>query len=390
MQSKGILTPIQEAIMAAGKEITGVNVYKVWNVFAVINDIAGNVANLPYTHFERKANDDPVEMSNKISQLYLNRPNPLDSPVMFKRRINSYLMLNGNAYIWVPGLFNPTEFIVLPSQNVEPKQSQDGLMSHYEWQKKDGSKIDIPIDEMIHIRTFNPDNPVKGMSALDAARSIIKLQESSIKWNQSIMDNRGQPEGAWVAEMETKEQLDVLKESVAEAVNDYDNKGLPLVLGGGLDFKRFSLTPQEVDWILSDKMSLRKICFVLGYPSQLAGDTDAQTYSNIREMERRLFTDTIIPYGQQMNSSFNHFFYPDGLHYFGINKKQIEQIQTTIEERANTVKGLPVIRIDDVLKTLGFEPVGADKGGDTVLISNAYMPMDQMTGDIGLPPKGEE
>jgi len=342
MQKKGVFTPIQKAIMEAGKDATGANVYKVWNVFAVINDIAGNVANLPYTHFERKANDDPVEMSNNISQLYLNRPNPLDSPVMFRRRINSYLMLNGNAYIMVMGAINPTELIVLPSQNVEPKQGADGLISHYEWQKKDGSTINISTDEIIHIRTFNPNNPIKGMSALEAAQSIIKLQESSVKWNQSIIDNHGKPEGAWVAEIETNDQRKELLESIVEATNDYDNKGLPLVLGGGLDYKQFSLTPKEVDWILSDKMSLRKICFVLGYPSQLAGDPDSQTYSNVREMERRLFTDTIIPYGNEMNGAFNHFFYPDGSHYFDINDNKVTQIQTSLEERAAMVKGLPI------------------------------------------------
>lgn len=386
---KGVFDAIKHMILQSQHDISGDNVYKVWNVYAIVSDIAQNVAKLPYVHYAKKENDDPVEIENKTSQLFMYKPNPLDSATMFRKRIVFDVIICGNAYILVTGLFNPQEMKVLRASKVKPIQGVDGLISKYEYDEE-GRVVEIPAEEIIHIRTLNPASQIEGMSAIEAARSIINLQESSIKWNQSLMDNQGKPEGAWVAEIESEVQRKELAKMVSEAKRDYDSKGGDLVLGAGLDYKQFSLTPKDVDWILSDKQAMRKICAVLRYPSQLLGDTDAQTYSNIREMEKRLFNDTIIPYGEEINDSFNHFFYPDRRHYFSIDKNKIEQIQTNIVDRANAIKGLPAIRVDDALKGMGFEPIGDENGGNTILVATNYMPLDQTIGDFDIPPKGEE
>ena len=91
------------------------------------------------------------------------------------------------------------------------------------------------------------------------------------------------------------EQVDRLREELAESFAGGANAGRPLLLEGGLRWQALSLSPAEMDFLALKDSSAREIGQAFGVPPMLLGLPGDATYANYREANRALWRLTVLP-----------------------------------------------------------------------------------------------
>src|SRR3546814_914334 len=111
----------------------------------------------------------------------------------------------------------------------------------------------------------------------------------------------GRPAGALIHDPGDKgrplsaEQVDRLREELAESFAGGANAGRPLLLEGGLKWQALSLSPADMDFLELKHSAAREIAMAFGVPPMLLGLPGDATYANYREANRALWRLTVLP-----------------------------------------------------------------------------------------------
>ena len=154
---------------------------------------------------------------------------------------------------------------------------------------------------IIHIKALHPLDDHYGAGCLGAAAGAIAAHNAAAKWNAALLDNAARPSGALVHDPGDKgmplsaEQVDRLREELAESFAGGANAGRPLLLEGGLKWQALSLSPAEMDFLELKHSAAREIAMAFGVPPMLLGLPGDATYANYREANRALWRLTVLP-----------------------------------------------------------------------------------------------
>src|SRR3546814_7184986 len=91
------------------------------------------------------------------------------------------------------------------------------------------------------------------------------------------------------------EQVDRLREELAESFAGGANAGRHLLLEGGMKWQALSLSPAEMDFLALKDSSACEIAMAFGVPPMLLGLPGDATYANYREANRPLWRLTVLP-----------------------------------------------------------------------------------------------
>jgi HK97 family phage portal protein len=282
--------------------------------FRCVNMIANAITTIDFELYKSGSNDDrgakltEIE-SHPILDLLMN-PRPGQPGEEYFFAIAAYLQLSGNAYIHAVGPSKqegqwrgqgPKELWVLNPQTVKVIPGIAALPGAYRIEAG-GSKLDLVVDptgkpsQVLQIKTFNPLDPWYGMSPIEAAAFSIDQHNESGKWNVGLLQNSARPSGAFIAKAQLRpEQREFMKRELEEKFAGAKNAGKPMVLEGDFDFKAFSFSPKDMEWIESKHTSARDICNAFGVPSQLIGIPGDSTYANYREARQAFWIETVLP-----------------------------------------------------------------------------------------------
>jgi HK97 family phage portal protein len=342
-------------------------------VYAAINLIARAVANLRYV---TKKNETVLETENEFWNLFSN-PNPFQGQTSFLKEIVTCLLTTGNAFIEIilagnkpKELYNlaPDRMRIIPG-------NQKGIVKRYEY-TVNGYTLELPAEEVIHIKLYNPNDDFFGLSPLHVLAYTIDQYIEMKKWQNGLLANGMRPSGAFVSEAPLSQtQYERLKEE-AKNYQGAANTGKPLILEGGLKWQQISYNPDQFDWSSAQKILLREIAVVLGVAPELIGEPEFKTYSNFQEANRQLYSNTVIPLAEMIIEEFNR----ELSRYFSniliaIDYDSIDALQ---EEQSHTwdraVKGVQagILTPNEARELLGYKPI---KGGNYTMVSANLIPM---------------
>jgi len=234
------------------------------------------------------------------------RPNPDTSASAFFERLYAELQLTGNAYAERVSFAEedlPRALFALRPGRMHAKTDPQGWVNGWEY-RTGGSTRAIAAEDVLHIKLFNPEDDIYGLSPLAAARTALDLHNGGADWAKALLDNSARPSGALIygkdgARM-SDEQFDRLKAELESAHTGRANAGRPLLLEGGLDWKPMSLSPAEMDFLEARSVAAREIALAFGVPPMLLGIPGDNTYANYREANTALWRVTIAPLVQKM------------------------------------------------------------------------------------------
>lgn len=219
-----------------------------------------------------------------------------------------HLLLHGNAYVQIlsDGAGAPAELFALRPERVTVEADARGWPVAYRY-KAGGSGVVLPAEDgagrtaVVHVKALHPLDDHYGAGCLGAAAAAITAHNAASTWNRALLDNAARPSGALVHDPGDKgaplsaEQVERLREELADGFAGGANAGRPLLLEGGLKWQTLSLTPAEMDFLELKASAAREIAMAFGVPPMLLGLPGDATYANYKEANRALWRLTVLP-----------------------------------------------------------------------------------------------
>lgn len=236
----------------------------------------------------------------------IKKPNPQYSFQELTETVTSHLDLGGNGILSVVKLRGrPAELWTIRPDRIRPVLSRTDYISHYEY-NLDGKKLKLDPQDIIHFRFVDPSNEYWGISPLMAAGKTVDMEVAAVNWNYNAMENRAVPDGMIALKKEiSKKQFDEANEWLENQLMGPANIRRPFVMGYDADYKRFSLTPAEMDFIKSRMLTREEICAAFGVPPPLVGIYDRATLANIETARVIFWADTMVPYLNDLQDVWN-------------------------------------------------------------------------------------
>ena len=148
------------------------------------------------------------------------------------------------------------------------------------------------------------------------------------------------------------------------------------MLEGDFDWKSMGMSPKDMDFTSLKNFGARDIALVYGVPSQLVGVPDSQTYSNLAEARLALYTETVLPLMDRIQSDMNEWLTPQ----FGDDLKlhyDIDSIPAMAEQRRRVFESVTsgvqngILTRNEAREQLGYDTVD---GADGLLVAT-LMPL---------------
>lgn len=334
----------------------------VW-VYRCVMAIAQAAAGVPWLLYEKRRGNVREIESHPLLDL-LQRPNPLQSKQEYTEAVVAFLLLSGNAYEEEngPNVGPPKELWPLRPDRVRVLPDAEHLISGYRYEVN-GRSLDFPAARIMHTKLFSALDDFYGLSPIAVAARGIDGDNAANAWNASMFQNGGRPSGALSTDNAlTDDQYNRLQNQVNAKYTGTKNAGRPLLLEGGLRWQEMSLSPKDMDFIQSKKLSRLEICAAFGVPPELVGDHEHATYSNYQEARQAFYVETVLPILDKLRDKRNAHLVPqfgDGL-YLDYDRDGIEALQESREkvwDRVLRAHAQGLLTDNEGRDALGYESV---------------------------------
>jgi HK97 family phage portal protein len=291
--------------------------YKSW-VYAAANYNAKNIAD---AHVKLVTNETPKvsrykTIPEKLVKAYhpangnyneilvhpildlLNKPNEYDGVYQFLYKVDLFLELTGDAYVYVTkenGI--PSKLEVLYSQFVNIQTDGLNRITHYNYGVAVDGKYQFSFtpDEIIHIKFFNPDDILYGISPLSACAAGVDLVNAMTTYEQALNRNLGIPAGI----IKYKEQIPEEQRRSVEAqwqkkFSSVGRAGKVLVTDDDMDFQSLGIVPREMNFLEGKKFTREEVFSCLGVPMSLM-ITESVNRSNMQTSLISYHHSTLLP-----------------------------------------------------------------------------------------------
>lgn len=264
-------------------------------VFTVVDKLAQLTARLPLKVYRRTRQGREEVRQDRYARL-LRSPNPRQDHNLFWRTISANYDIYGEAIalkIRDDATGVPTELWPLPPFCVETYATDAGAI-RYRIPYQDG--LDWPDTDIVHFRTYNPDNMLRGLSPLEPLRSTLENEAAARESMASFWNNGARPGTVLRHPKNLSEGAQQrLKAQFEELYAGARNTGKTVLLEEDMDVKAVSLSAKEAQYIDSRKLNREEVWSCYHMPPTALGDLSRATYSNITENLRSVYRDTVAP-----------------------------------------------------------------------------------------------
>jgi len=280
-------------------------------VYSCVNLIVQSAVLVPWYVYRDKDGENRDEVDKHPLVDFMDNPGPGMDWTEYLTRSLSFYLTAGNAYTHkLIGSFGKKgEVEVLRPQHVTIKPDR-GKITAYEY-RVGGQVITFQPEEIIHVKTFNPEDSLYGLSPLQVLARKIDISQFGELWTTALLENEARPSGALkINSRLTDDQRTKLNEMLRSDFSGYQNAGKPIVLEGDWGWQSFAITPKEMEFLNSKKITMREICAAYKVAPELFGDSENKTYSNIKEARKALYQEAVLPLLGKFKSSLNRELVP--------------------------------------------------------------------------------
>ena len=275
---------------------------------------AENVAKCQPIMYRSINQTDSVELNKHPFVNILANPNPLESSFQFFEKISLNLDLFGNCYIHV--LFNnfnmPSELFIIPGDEIEVVANANGLVIGYvrTWKKINGQtqKINYQKNEIIHLKTTNPNSSYYGMSIIQKSALQAGIDLAQLQYQQHFFANDAVPRQILESpDSISNEDLERLKFDFSREYAGARNSGKTPILFGGVTLKTLQTSPKELDYITSRKFTRDELLSMFRVPLSLVGLSENVNKANAVASIVTFHHNVVQPILNRIASQLNKF-----------------------------------------------------------------------------------
>jgi HK97 family phage portal protein len=359
----------------------------VW-VYRCVLTVAQAIAAVDWVLYRDKNKKEEIDTHKLLDLLY--KPNEFMSKQEFFESIAAYLLLSGNSYLESngPDFGPPMELFPLRPDRMVILPDAKNFVAGYEY-TVGANKFRWDASKVGHIKLFSATSDFYGLSPIEVAAQGIDNDNAAKTWNNSLLNNGARPSGALVTEQALSEfQYNNLKSELDKNVRGAKNSGKPMLLEGGLKWQDMSLSPRDMDFIQSRKMSRLEICAAFNVPPEMVGDKEHATYSNYTEARQAFYMEGVLPNLDKIRDKLNAWLVPkfgEKL-YLDYDIDSIEALQENSDTKAARIRAdyqAGILMLNEARTANGWEEMPS---GNIYLIPGNVWVMDEK-GEMVLGPK---
>jgi len=301
---------------------------------------------------------------------------------MFRELMVSCVMLRGNFYAWIErdGMNRPIAFWPQKPGTVTPilkgrelwYQTVAGLIAAY---------------DMIHVAGLGNDG-IQGYSPIRLQANQLGITLNAQQYGADFF-SKGATVGGILTNktgtVYTKQQREDLKEAWYESAHGTNNNHSTKILGGGLEYQRIGVPPEEAQFLETRKLGANEICGMYRVPPHMVAILDRSTNNNIEHQGIDFVKYTLSPWITRIEQEFNRKIYRESekgklfsaFNVNGLLKGDIAAQSTHIKEMMD--RG--VYSIDDALNFLGRNTLPGGEGQRRFVMRN-MVPLDRVDDTI--------
>ena len=287
-------------------------------VYACVQAIAQEVSNIELKLVRENKDGETEDVDNEVSEL-LNKVNPRMTRHELFEITQSHLELDGNAF-WLlarNGVNQIGEIWPLRPDRVMlvPDKENALMVGRYEYRQKNGKKIFLEPDDVIHFADFNAEGdypfPVRGVGRVQAASLAIDTSNFSREWNRVFFLNSAIPNII----LKTTAALDPdnykqLQEKFKQSFQGLAKAHKPMLLEGGLEIEKLGGTQKDMDFVKQLASSRDEIFGIFRVPKAILGIVEDVNRANAEASIFIFMRGTIKPKMQYIVDTLNEFLLP--------------------------------------------------------------------------------
>ena len=265
-------------------------------VWQCVNLISYCLAMMP--PFAYRGDPQGFGRANRIPDqpVILNQPSAGADIMDFLAMAMTSLLLRGNVYGIIAdtdGFGRATQIELQHPDQVHVKQLSDGSVEYKVRNQP------VPAADMWHKMIHRMPGKVTGLSPIQYAAQSVRLAEGARSFGSRYFEDGGHPSGLITNESTDLKQITAddavtIKQRFMAAVR---NSREPVVMGGGWKYQAIQITPDESQFLNTQKLAASAVCGWFGVRPEMVGkasEGSAITYQNV---ENRMLDFLVYPLG---------------------------------------------------------------------------------------------
>ena len=345
-------------------------------VFSCINKRAEKVGGIEFNLFKKdvEIEDDPI-----LDLLY--KPNDYQVKEQFFKDYQTYKDLTGMVCIYKERESESSNKIkalhLLYPRGISNMRFDDfGRITELQYANPFTSKTETLTQKDLTI-SINRSvlNPLRPMSLIMAGAITIDTSRQLGVYQNNVLKNGGKVEGilSFTEALDPAQQAEIKKEFGANYAGAI-KAGEPLVLYGGATYQNLGLTPSELSFAESLKMTRNDILMITGVPKAIVAQTDDVNYANAKIGKDIFLSETIKPLLKDLTAVLNEDFeiIPEEYELVFVDPTP-EDIDLKLKQIDNG-KANGYMTINEMRKLAGYDDL---PNGDVVLVPFGLQPFDE-------------
>lgn len=284
----------------------------------VVDFRASNIAQLGLQAFKIDGNGERSRDYTSVAAQVLKRPNPFmtGSELVYDLVASKSLYDTAYWFFATDDTGQPTIY-PFPAAWVTPIASEGGWgATEYQLQPPGATKVvRVPSDQVVEFKGWTPDPFMDATSPVETLRLILEEQHHSRQHRVQLWRRNGRV-GAYIHRPKDAPQWDGqarrrFYEMFEAFTGDRGERagGVPL-LEDGMEVRATSFKSADEQWAESVKLSLETVAQVYRINPTMVGVLDAANYSNVREFNRSLYTNSLGPDIKMIEDRIDTFVLP--------------------------------------------------------------------------------
>lgn len=355
-------------------------------LFAIVGSLSNDTSRVNWRLYRKRrdgrrtygpATDTRVEVLDHLALRIWNKPNPFMTQQEFVETFEQHIELTGEAW-WlvskIEGTSIPMELWPVRPDKMQVVPSATDFLSGYVYSGPDGEKVPLDLDEVVQIRTPNPEDPYRGMGPVQTILADLQANDFAAAYNRNFFINSAAPGGIIeVPEELSDREFQTLSTRWREQHQGVANAHRVAILEKGKWVERNS-TMKDMQFVELRGVSREVIREAFRYPKPMLGAVDDVNRANAEAGEYVYSKYMIEPRLERIKQALNSDFLPlfgsagEGVEfdYDCIVPENMDQIAAERISKAQAAQTLITAGFspEEVLQVVGLPPMTYVGGGN--------------------------
>ncbi|UTT42276.1 phage portal protein [Exiguobacterium aurantiacum] len=307
------------------------DVLKIPTVYAAVELITSSISQLPIYLYQEQSNHSVDRVQDERVDYLNHDANEVETGQTLKKKIVQDFLLRGRAYLYKKN--GSLHHLSAKSMSEELYTEDNITVAHKRYQYSGlSSNVEIPSEQLIVI-----DSGTDGL--LVNSDKLFNTALSQLKYEENLLSNGALPTGVLKAGTRLTEQaINRLRKGFDALYSGTENTGKTMILEDGLEFSKFSFSPDELSLHQSKSTITSEIARVFNVPESMLNST-ANKYASLEHNNLQFLQNCIGPIITAIESALDKNYLQSGeklLGYF-FRFDTSELLRTTEAEKVKTV-----------------------------------------------------